>query len=425
MNLHKISWKATALALSIGVGAFGFYLGSEGRAGEGDSEKITKMEPVTAPIEEVYPFTISKRSSFYLELRGKDVPASVIHEIVQAAKPVVNLGNLRPGTPFQLFYSTEPLPSLVGIKFKFSPIEKVEIKKVDDVWTANKVTLDVETKVVTFGGVVHSTLWESAAEAKMDPNLISDLSDIFAWQVDFSREVRPNDRWRLSVEQKLVNGKPYGWGSILAAEYKSADQLHKAILFQVNDKRLGYFAPDGSSLRRMFLKSPIQFARISSRFRHKRFHPILKINRPHLGVDYAAPRGTPIRAVGDGVIASAGRRGGAGNMIQIRHNSVYKTAYKHLSGYAKGIRSGARVKQGQIIGYVGSTGLSTGPHLHFEFFQNGRVIDPLGKNFPSADPIPAHYLSQFQTEAISLAGTLPPWESVQVLTREPASADSL
>jgi murein DD-endopeptidase MepM/ murein hydrolase activator NlpD len=161
----------------------------------------------------------------------------------------------------------------------------------------------------------------------------------------------------------------------------------------------------------MFLKSPIRYSRISSRFTTKRFHPILQFNRPHLGVDYAAPIGTPIRAVGDGVIMSAGRNGGAGNMIKLQHNSTYSTAYKHLNGFAKGIHSGARVHQGQIIGYVGTTGLSTGPHLHFEFFQNGKYVDPLGRKFPSAEPVPQEKMAEFEIETHKLMASLPEWST--------------
>lgn len=188
--------------------------------------------------------------------------------------------------------------------------------------------------------------------------------------------------------------------------------MHTAFLLRIDGESKGYYSSDGSSLRRMFLKSPIHFARISSRFQKKRFHPILKIHRPHNGVDYAARRGTPVRAVGDGTILLAGRRGGAGNMIKIRHNSTYQTAYLHLQNFAKGIRKGTRVKQGQIIGYVGSTGMSTAPHLHFEFYQNGRFVDPLGRKFPSAEPVAAHLLERFQNEATVYRRSLPPWNAI-------------
>ncbi|MFN9068710.1 MAG: M23 family metallopeptidase, partial [Bdellovibrionales bacterium] len=196
-------------------------------------------------------------------------------------------------------------------------------------------------------------------------------------------------------------------------------------LHRVDGEDLGYFSPEGESLRRMFLKSPIQFGRITSGFSKKRFHPILQVNRPHLGVDYAAPTGTPVRAVGDGVIDFSGWSGGGGNVIKIRHNSIYQTAYKHLSGYAKGIRRGSRVKQGQIIGFVGSTGLSTAPHLHFEFYQSGRFVDPVGKKFPSADPVPSQMLADFKKSANERLQLLPSWETVDVALKRSVATDQV
>jgi len=362
-------------------------------------------------IEELYPYVIPPKSTLNSVLRDMDLNSQIIHQIVQASKPVYDLGRIKPGTRFQLFYVNpkDETSEVVGIKFRFSPMEMLEVHKIANEWKAQKITEVVETRVMTFSGVVRNSLWESAAEAKMDPNLIADLAEVFAWQMDFSREVQAEDRWRLSVEQKIVKGQPVGWGSILAAEYQNENQKLVGILYRVNENQTGYYSPEGVSLRRMFLKSPIRYGRISSRFTTKRFHPILQYNRPHLGVDFAAPIGTPIRAVGDGVIAEAGVRGGAGKMIRIRHNSEYATAYKHLSGFAKGIHSGSRVQQGQIIGYVGNTGLSTGPHLHFEFFQGNRYVDPLGKKFPSADPIPADHLAQFKTEVTTMMASLPDW----------------
>lgn len=419
MKIKNIDWKIIVIGvLGLGVGYGGaYYWRSQPETAVTsplNSEIAAAVAEVPSSIEELFPYTIPPRSTLNSALRELDLSSLTIHQIVEAAKPVSNLGRLNAGVRFQLYYSAGPQEELIGIQFRFSPTERLVVQNLNGEWKAEKITEEVETKVVTFVGTVTSSLWESAAQAKMDPNLISDLAEVFAWQVDFSREVRVNDRWRISVEQKFVQGEPVGWGSILAAEYENAGQKYAAILFQINEKERGYFAPDGTSLRRMFLKSPIRYGRISSRFTTKRFHPILQYNRPHLGVDYAAPIGTPIRAVGEGTIAEAGFRGGAGNMIKIRHNSTYATAYKHLSGFAKGVRSGSRVQQGQIIGYVGNTGLSTGPHLHFEFFQNGKYVDPLGRKFPSAEPVPTEMMTQFQTELASLMASLPAWDTAQL-----------
>ncbi len=212
------------------------------------------------------------------------------------------------------------------------------------------------------------------------------------------------------AEALYAEGEHVGYGDILSAEYAQSEETHQAVLyFNDQGERIGYYAPDGSSIKKIFLKSPMRFARISSRFQLKRFHPILKVRRPHLGVDYAAPRGTPVRSIGEGVVIFAGRRGGGGKTIKIRHNAIYQTNYLHLNGYARGIRKGKKVKQGQVIGFVGSTGLATGPHLHFEFYKNGRFVDPLRQKFPSAKPIAKKELPAFKLATSKFLNLLPKW----------------
>jgi murein DD-endopeptidase MepM/ murein hydrolase activator NlpD len=421
MNIKKISTVALSL---VAIGMFVYFLLLSMEPQIPLTTAIELQPPVQLTVEERYPHEIKPQSSLFSTLRAFDVSPQVIIELVKAAKPFADLTKVIPGTRFQLIQEVAAEPRLSEIRFRFSPAESLEIKKIDEKWVAEKIIEKIEIKVVTFAGVVVTSLWKSAENAQMDPNLISDLAEIFGWQVDFAREVRVKDRWRLSVEQKLIRGEPVGWGSILAAEYENAGELHTAVLFKLKNGDSGYFAPDGSSLRRMFLKSPIKFGRISSRFSKSRFHPILQINRPHLGVDYAAPTGTPVRTVGDGVVTFSGWLGGAGKTIKIRHNSTYATAFKHLSRYAKNIRNGIRVRQGDIIGYVGSTGLSTGSHLHFEFYQNGRYIDPLGKKFPTADPVPSDLLGQFKNETPRLISLLPSWDMVTNIERNTSAESS-
>ncbi len=372
------------------------------------NELSVRETPVSE--EPSYPHTVPPGSTIFTVLRELNVSSVMIQEIVNASNPLMDLSRIRAGTQFRLIHLTDPLSDLVGIEFYLSPVESVLVKKNDGVWKAEKLTSSVETQVVTFRGVVDTSLWESAEKAQMDPNLIVQLAEIFAWQVDFGREVRANDRWRLSVERFFVRGRPVGWGSILAAEYENSGRLFSAVLYRVDGEHIGYFDATGGSLRRMFLKSPIRYGRISSRFQRKRFHPVLKIHRPHLGVDYAAPTGTPVRSVGDGLITTAGWMGGGGRTIKIRHNASYQTSYLHLSRFEKGIRAGVRVKQGQTIGYVGSTGLASGPHLHFEFAVNGRVVDPLGQKFPAAEPVSTDQLANFKEQSAQLFRELPSWD---------------
>jgi len=415
---------SVAVILSITLAVI-FLIGGIGHSDFNDSPQAIVAEPFKSTIEQEYLYIIEPGSTLYSSLTKLGISPTVIYQLVNEVKPTVDLRRMKAGTRFQVVYATNADKQLESLKFRFSPVDFIEIKKTGEKWAAEKISKPVETKIASFWGVVESTLWESAERAQMDPNLISELADIFAWQIDFEREVRVKDRWRISVEQKFVNDEPIGWGSIIAAEYENQGRVYSAALFRMNNKNLGYFAPDGSSLKRMFLKSPIRYGRISSRFKRKRFHPILKINRPHNGVDYAAPKGTPVRAVGSGTILVAGYRGGSGNMIKIRHNSVYETAYKHLSGFAKSVRSGSRVEQGQVIGYVGSTGLSTGSHLHFEFFRSNRYVDPLGQQFPAADPVPNQFMAAFQAEANARLNELPSWKSVEITSRDTASTPSL
>ena len=345
-------------------------------------------------------------------MREAGLEAQMIHKLTVSSKKVYKLSKIPAKTEVYIEWKNDLKKVPRKVELRLSPLKSIVYLHsfIDNSWTAEKIIHPTNVKVETFSGVVSENLWSSASEANMDSNLIIKLAEIMAWQVDFNREVRKNDRWRLVVESIRVGEKHIDWGNILAAEYINKGDSYQAIFFDRKNSNNKYYFPDGRSLKRMFLKSPIKFGRISSRFKRKRFHPILKINRPHNGVDYAAKRGTPIRAVGKGKIVYLGRKGGAGKMIKIRHNSVYKTAYLHMSGYKKGLRRGSKVKQGDIIGYVGSTGYATGPHLHFSFYERGRYVDPLGKKFPSADPISKKDKSQFKLNVEKYKPLLPKWE---------------
>lgn len=369
------------------------------------------VEVILPPPEERYPYQIPKRSTLSAELSKQGLSSLDIHNLVLAAKSVRDLAKIQSGTRYQLGKSPENEAEVTSLRFRFSPADILQLTKENGAWRAEKIEKPITKKIVSYQGVVRSSLWDSAINAEMNPGLIVELTELFAWQVDFAREVQVNDQWRLTVEQEYIHNELISMGTILSAEYVNNGTPYTAVLFKKGDEKIGYFAPDGSSLRRMFLKSPLKFGRISSRFNRARFHPVLKVARAHLGVDYAAPIGTPVRAVGDGVVTMAGWGGGGGKTIKLRHNSTYQTAYKHLNGYGKGVRSGSRVRQGQIIGYVGNTGLSTGPHLHFEFYVNGAFVDPLGQKFPKADPVPKSDLAVFFEKQKEYLAKLPRWEA--------------
>ena len=282
-------------------------------------------------------------------------------------------------------------------------------------WTSTKKTLPIEHRTAAFAGVVTSTLWNSAGESGMDQQLTTKLTDVFAWQFDSSREVQSGDRWRMTIDQLFAAGKPVGYGEIIAAEYSRGGKIHAAVRYDT-DGTPHFYTPKGDSLRRLFLKSPLRFARVTSGFSNVRFHPILRVRRPHHGIDYGAPRGTPVMAVGDGEVTVAGRRGPSGNMIALKHTGPYETQYKHLSKFATGIKAGSKVTSGQVIGYVGATGRATGPHLHFELHVNGRYVDPEGVAFPAADPVPAREIDRFRLVSSQAVASLPPWSRETINT---------
>lgn len=372
-----------------------------------ESEKLADELDTVLTVEEEFPHVLDRNEVIYTYLTQQGVPPIDVIEMVKAAKPVKDLSNLQPGVRFHIEQDSEN--NLVEVRFRFSALEKLMMKKKQDKWVANKTREKVEIKLVSYLGKVDSTLWESARAANMDPYLIVAMAEIFGWEVDFNREVRVGDSWRITAEEKIVKGQHVGWGSVLAAEYINDSKAHKAVLFSHDDEDMGYYTLEGENLRKMFLKSPLRFGRVTSRFNRRRFHPKLKIYRAHNGVDYGAPIGTPVRSVADGVVTFARYSGGGGKVLKVRHNSTYKTAYKHLSRFAKGVRRGYHVKQGQIIAYTGNTGLSTGPHLHYEFYVNGRFVDPLRQKFPSADPIPEEHRSRFLKQSKKMVATLPEW----------------
>ena len=244
----------------------------------------------------------------------------------------------------------------------------------------------VETHVRSLGGVINSSLFKTVLDAGATQELAVRLAGVFDWTVDFF-SIQKGDYFRVVYEEQTVEGKPYGTGKIVAAEFFSKSKSNFALLWE-NGKPNQYYNEKGESMRKRYLKAPLEYSRISSRFSSSRLHPVLKTRRPHLGTDYAAPTGTPIRSIGDGVVLEAGYRGGNGNFVKVKHNKNHATGYLHMSRIAKGIRSGVRVSQGQVIGYVGSTGLATGPHLCFRFWENGVQVNPARIQTPAADPLP-------------------------------------
>ncbi|MDE0331837.1 MAG: M23 family metallopeptidase [Nitrospinae bacterium] len=292
---------------------------------------------------------------------------------------------------------------------------------------ATKEAIPYSIDVVRIQSRIDSSLYQAIADGGGSPVLVNKLSDIFAYVIDFHKDLQSGDRVEVLVERKHLRDEFTGYGRILAAEFVVGNRRHSAVYFERGGGR--YYDFDGESLRRAFLRSPLRYTRISSRFSKRRFHPLLKRYRPHFGVDYAAPRGTPVYAVADGVVAWAGRKSQAGKTVELRHGGGYRTAYLHLYRYARGIRTGRRVLQGEVIGYVGSSGLSTGPHLDYRIKRRGRYLDPLKAELPKGIPLPRSLRPAFQKildERRTMFDNLPLLKEVQAspAAHEPTPGDA-
>jgi murein DD-endopeptidase MepM/ murein hydrolase activator NlpD len=249
--------------------------------------------------------------------------------------------------------------------------------------------------VLQLGGVVRSSLFESMRDLGERPELVYSFADIFAWDFDFSKQTRPGDEFRMVYEKFFDKDGFVRYGRILAAEYRASNKNHTAVWFEDQNGKGDFFTPDGNSVRRAFLKAPLKFTRISSRYTKARLHPVLHITRPHEGVDYAAPIGTPVWAVANGQVVYTGWSGGFGRLVKIKHSNGVVSFYGHLSRYASGLRVGQMIDQKQLIGYVGMSGLATGPHLDFRLQKNGRFMDPLSVRMDTGEPISARALPRF------------------------------
>ncbi|MFP4582996.1 MAG: peptidoglycan DD-metalloendopeptidase family protein [Desulfococcaceae bacterium] len=333
-------------------------------------------------------------------LLDSGVPYSKIQTAVDRCEGVFDVRKIRAGRPYSLIGNPCVPEGIRYFVYERTPVNFVvfDLGETVKIFEGQK-PIKVENK--TFFGTIHSSLWNAFSEAEIDFQLAMRLSKIYAWTLDFFR-FQPGDRFGFIVEERRANGQVVGYGRILAACIHKQDQPYYAFYFEEKPGEGGYYDEKGESLRKAFLKAPLEYSRISSGYSHKRLHPILNEYRPHLGIDYAAPTGTPVLSVGDGKVEKAGYNRSMGRYIQIRHNHRYMTQYLHLSGTADGIQMGAEVKQGQKIGYVGSTGLSTGPHLDFRFWEDGKAVNFLKQDIPSADPVDPDLRKRFYSLMASL-----------------------
>lgn len=347
---------------------------------------------------------VAKGDNLSLIFARSGVSAVDLDKIMTLGAAVNTLKRIHPGQTLQL--RADNSGRLQELRYEESPTLGLLVRRDGEKFTATSIHRIPDREVAHASAVIDSSLFESGQKAGMTDSMTMDLAGIFGWDIDFALDIREGDRFTVLYDELYLDGERIGEGNILAAEFVNQGQVYRAIRYTDAEGHTAYYTPDGHSLRRAFLRTPVEFSRISSGFNLKRKHPILNRIRAHKGVDYAAPQGTPVKATGDGRIVFRGVKGGYGNVVIVQHGSTYSTLYAHLSGFARSANVGTRIRQGQTIGYLGMTGLATGPHLHYEFLVNGAHRNPLTVKFPEAMPIEARYRHDFQKQARTLLAQL-------------------
>jgi len=322
-----------------------------------------------------------------------------VHDVVSTDEQTAKLTRLYPGD--QIDFHVDDTGALQALRYALDETRTLHLKRNGDGFESRMETRPLDRQVVEAQGRITSSLYNAALSAGLDDRLIMELAGIFGWDVDFALDIRRDDRFTVIYEALYRDGEKIRNGKILAAEFINRGERFRALRYEGADGRNDYYAPDGRSMRKAFLRTPTDFTRVSSEFNPARVHPVYGTKRPHVGTDYAAPPGTPIKAAGDGKIIHRGPHGGYGNTVILQHGTRYSTLYAHMRGFANGHSTGDRVSQGEIIGYVGSTGVSTGPHLHYEFRVDGTHRNPRTVELPKAEPLDAQYRQDFEqrTEA--------------------------
>ena len=350
-------------------------------------------------------------------LNRLDISNQDSSDFLQAARTSRAMRQLKPGKT--VYAQTTADGELLTLRYMFGNEELFLMEKTDDEFVMTEQPIELESQIHMKSGVIHRSLFAATDNAGIPNGIAIQMTEILASEVDFHRDLRQGDRFTVVYETlSSNNGRRAKTGRVLAVEFVNKGKSHQAIYFKSSNGTDGYYTSEGESLRKAFLLSPLDFTRVSSGFTNARFHPILKEWRAHRGIDYAAPTGTPVKATASGIIAFSGSQKGYGNLVVLKHNGKYETAYGHLSRFASGMSKGKRVNQGEVIGYVGSTGMATGPHLHYELRIDGVQRDPTKVILPTAPPIAKKDLNNFQKETQTLVARLNIMRSIHLAALE-------
>lgn len=360
--------------------------------------------------------TVKRGDSLYAIFKRAGVPPQELARLLEAGEEAQRLRRLRPGQELTLSVSTDGL--LHDMSVALDKTQTLRATRSGDAFNVSVEREPLERRTASASAVIEDALFLAGQREGLSDRLIMELVEIFGWDVDFALDVRAGDHFTVLFEELYKDGVKVGDGHILASEFVNRGRAVRAVRFVDESGRAEYFTPEGLSMRKAFLRTPVKFSRISSRFSNGRMHPVLQRMRAHKGVDYAAPTGTPIRAAGDGRVEFAGWKGGYGRAVILQHGSTYTTLYAHMSRLHKGVRTGVRVEQGSVIGYVGQTGLASGPHLHYEFRVRGVHQDPLGVKLPKALPIEARYKRDFLRDSAPLVAQLDRLARTRVASRD-------
>lgn len=335
---------------------------------------------------------------------SRGVPADSLHPVIASLGEIVDFRRSQIGDRFEVELTSEG--EITSLRYQRSPEIVYEARLASaDGYESRQVEVPLEVEPVVVAGSVEGSFYASVAAIGESEALAQQVVSVFQWDIDFSRDVRPGDAFRILFERVYLEGQFLRYGDVLAAEYEGSRVSHAAYYFD-DPEHEGYYTAEGASLERMFLAAPCRYRRISSRFDLERMHPVMNRRAPHVGVDYAADTGTPVWAAADGVVSHVGYNARAGNMVKVRHADEYETVYAHLSRFAARLRPGDRVEQGDVIGFVGSTGMSTGPHLHYGLKHRGEYIDPLGRDWSRGRSLSGRALRDFQRRQSQLAARL-------------------